>query len=440
MDYQDPDIELSEKIKRLENDPEEFEIILAEYEYVQMTVYQEILNELAISPTISGINKYRILSLLFSYSDDKKSVESLVSSYIPVTPVIEFKVIEWLLTFDNTDTYLPRLYKYLSNNDLDEKVRYSQLMGLKKYKYVVLEGVKYFATQKISPRYKVLTSQFILETDTQSDAIFSALFTIAQDSTIAYNIRADAADAIHHYAKDSQTQEKAFAVLQELGGKNKHIYDNQQNVHNVDISGLLDIISKETSDMIPYDQIVFILRKKEDLKVNSSLGRIVLDAATYGKDKYTSEQIMSRIWAHIQKSQFKEALEKRMIEELQDMADTCSSGHVYRLLNVISGFENDGLRISYEDQIVANFTGRMNARLRNIDDQELRDDIIAQMPVSVQTIHDIDVRIRGKKFQKFFARESPKVIEELLKEFVPQFLPEEKFYLAIHMAISSYEG
>ena len=57
MDYQDPDIPLAEKVTRLENDPEEFEIVLGEYDYTGIRALQDILAELAVSPQINKINK-----------------------------------------------------------------------------------------------------------------------------------------------------------------------------------------------------------------------------------------------------------------------------------------------------------------------------------------------------------------------------------------------
>jgi hypothetical protein len=60
---------------------------------------------------------------------------------------------------------------------------------------------------------------------------------------------------------------------------------------------------------------------------------------------------------------------KRLFEELEEMSGTCSSGFATRLINVISGFGQFNIRISYEDQIVANFTGRLNTEARKISEE-----------------------------------------------------------------------
>ena len=63
-------------------------------------------------------------------------------------------------------------------------------------------------------------------------------------------------------------------------------------------------------------------------------------------------------------------MKKRLLEELEEMSGTCSSGFASRLVNVISGFGDFKLTISWRDQIIANFTGRLNARARDITNDD----------------------------------------------------------------------
>ena len=56
----------------------------------------------------------------------------------------------------------------------------------------------------------------------------------------------------------------------------------------------------------------------------------------------------------------------RMLQELEDMSGTCSSGFAARIVNIISGYDNFNIRMSFNDQIIANFTGRLNAAARKI--------------------------------------------------------------------------
>jgi hypothetical protein len=55
-----------------------------------------------------------------------------------------------------------------------------------------------------------------------------------------------------------------------------------------------------------------------------------------------------------------------MLQELEEMSGTCSSGFASRLVNIISGYGGFNIRISFEDQIISNFAGRLNAAARDI--------------------------------------------------------------------------
>ena len=61
---------------------------------------------------------------------------------------------------------------------------------------------------------------------------------------------------------------------------------------------------------------------------------------------------------------------KRLLQELEDMSGTCSTGFISRLLNTISGFGDISISISFEDQLIANFTGRLNAYARRITESD----------------------------------------------------------------------
>jgi hypothetical protein len=68
-------------------------------------------------------------------------------------------------------------------------------------------------------------------------------------------------------------------------------------------------------------------------------------------------------------------LKTRFFEELCDMSDTCSSGHSSRFINVLSTYDST-LKLEWGDQICSNIKGRLNARIRDCEDEELRDMLI----------------------------------------------------------------
>lgn len=457
MDFeylQDLDEPIENKIKFIlsSNDKDLFiEQLRDEYEVFQSSTFEDILALLIINSDVPYHLKYSILDTLYQYMDDKKNLEVLLKTFIPTDSVREFQVVVWLLSLGGEE-YIPRLNKYLTNPQIEDKVRYSQLLSLKdkgiKMDYIV-KGAEYFFFQPISSRYKILCGQFLLENKTKLYLnVMTELFTIARNESEEYNIKADAADAIHHYGSN-EVQDEALVILKALGGKAKTMYENKQNIHFIDISDSLHLLEMYTPKD-SYSEIADKLKemaKQMDLAeqekkgkkngkvkeveirkaVSGSLGRILLDVACYGKEKWTAENILERVWVYIQNSEFKSELEKRLIQELCEMSDTCSSGHAIRLVNVLSGYGGN-VKITFEDQIVGNFSGRVLFHFRQIKDETEREKVILEMPE------------RGPTFRKYYIKYIPLVIKEMREEFVPVYMSDEDFDVCLRKAISVFEG
>jgi len=232
------------------------------------------------------------------------------------------------------------------------------------------------------------------------------------------------------------------------------------------------------------------LYEKEN-KINLALKRIHLDRTLYSKYNTNLENILIKIWKYISKHEYKNELQKRLLEELQEMAGTCSSGFASRLVNVISGFDDFSIKISWEEQIIANFTGRLNAQARKIThkngifykqklhdliylwindtkQQTLKQTIIKQIPKTnitreqiIQTylqenkqqkiqdrveefaenvLYEITTQEHWKpNFLLFFRTFLPHIKEEMYQEF-KQYLDDTTFDLYMRKAIMNYGG
>jgi hypothetical protein len=173
--------------------------------------------------------------------------------------------------------------------------------------------------------------------------------------------------------------------------------------------------------------------------------------------------ILVKLWSYISKNENVEEMTKRLIEELEDMSGTCSSGFLSRLINTISGFGEMNITISYEDQIISNFCGRLNAYAQKItkadscfynekyndililykfkDDCDKKDIIeeFSENVINEMTIPSSDYTKR-QSFLLFFRTHMSQLREELYKEFVPEFINNSDFDLYFRKALSVYDG
>lgn len=218
-------------------------------------------------------------------------------------------------------------------------------------------------------------------------------------------------------------------------------------------------------------------------KIYISLNRIELDRTLYNNNILST--ITVKLWSYINQSEFKSEMIKRLLEELEDMSGTCSTGFLCRLLNTISGFGELNIFISFEDQLVANFIGRLNSYARKITHidsifykerlydvleligrnnsifnnktNENKKDIIDKYLLSdreIKIINAIEMfaenvinemtvnssRYNDKRhFSLFFISYLPKLRQELYEEF-KEFIEDSIFDLTIRKAISTYEG
>lgn len=460
-------------------------------------------------------------------------------------------------------------YKYNSNkyfilliNDLSIgcDYRYKTILSLEKkdikdYKFFIKNAcLEFLNNDKNMTMYRILSAQYLLQNCDieEKTKIQCILLEFANEKDLDYNLRADAADTLLSLGTQEYKDlaRDIIICLGRIGGNNKTVYDNAQNVHIKEIEkSVLEILNvicsvkimKINNVSIDFQyvekEIINILNEnrnkcenicknnknlkdeekekldklenkycsddcmkfceKED-RILVSLNRIFMDRTLYSKFTSTLSNILIKLWSYIHESEFKDGMLKRLLEELEEMSGTCSSGFVSRLVNVLSGFDEKlSIRISYEDQIIANMNGRLNVRAQKIlyDDSKfykdklndvielyinsnndlrkylineiIGDKNITFLPTMKQLItkfleDDKDVKIKHcleifaenvlnemmldsykyanrQNFSLFFRTYISDIREELFEEFKEVLTPTE-FDLCIRKAISTYEG
>jgi hypothetical protein len=157
----------------------------------------------------------------------------------------------------------------------------------------------------------------------------------------------------------------------------KTVYSDSQNVHNTKINKSVlaaaqnicakyNFFDNQAHKDVCFTQICINLAGKYPYLNLNSLEYIRTSVATFGIGISLQDVFLS-LWLWIQEHHSNE-LENRLVEELKEMNNTCTTGHLARLMNVIQGFTNDenlSIRISNKEQY--------NAIIRQYLSQELRD-------------------------------------------------------------------
>ena len=292
--------------------------------------------------------------------------------------------------------------------------------------------------------------------------IENSLKVFAHDTELDYDIRADAADVLLHYGRP-HTHEDAIQVIEELGkskGMVRNVYDHAQNVHNVSIEeSAVAILEHLTSictidNSISFGEISSELRKivkdkdeqakhaefkgKETLKIlNSALIRIQFDRALYGKFNATLSSICVLMWNYIikQEEELQYELKIRLLQELLEMSGKCSTGYAFRIVNTLSGYTEFGIKISFEEQICGNLSGRLNAKIREIISPEEKEMVLNEMTMLCSN----EAISQRPNFLKFFRDNLGKIRNEIWETFRDD-ISDHEFDMFFRKAIARYEG
>lgn len=303
--------------------------------------------------------------------------------------------------------------------------------------------------------YRVLACQYMLEKcdpdDHHQRMCEEFLLKVAEDVSLSEDLRADACDVILQYGGD-EIREAGRRLLFVLGGGERsrnNIYKNSQNVHIRAIEESVQKIIDHLSTYYPENGKVYTfvetceeIKKKvdgDDWKhekdaIDGALTRVAIDRAVYGRSNMALTTILTKVWTYVQNSEYREELERRLIEELVESNNKCSTGYAGRIVNTLSGFdENMSVSISFEDQIISNLEARLNTRIRGLEDPERVDKILDQMTIPV-----IEYGKRGA-FLSFFRENISKIREEMYSEFC-QYMDDTDYDFYFRKAIIHYEG
>lgn len=225
-----------------------------------------------------------------------------------------------------------------------------------------------------------------------------------------------------------------------------HIYESTQNVHKEKISDVImsklatlerDPVPKESffSVMKHFVDVIIkegIIMESDDVTTNAivrSITRISSDASKFEDINLSLAQVFNIVFYRILRSQSKPELLRRLVEELVDTAEFCSTGYMSRLVNVLSGFDVDPevqFKASHvKEQIFDRVTELFRKFLDRCRDEELVDQVMEAIIDSSKRNDDVEeyineqrVRIQAIVQEEFAANVFDEVELRKLYEYI----------------------
>ena len=326
----------------------------------------------------------------------------------------------------------------------------------------------FFFSDKYNIHHKILSAQFLIQTVWGGPSLPGRIkllegicdLAYSDDENITQGMRGDCGDFLIQWSDSQEYIAKGNTIINQIKFSNvpiamQNIYTNKENVHDDNIllainRFIVDRMVPNKDNIPPYDQNEVLKEisesiykiKHESAKYDAldSFDRIVSDLTKFTQEKITSVQVICYIWMYVNGTKKvlaqekkegknkKKELRNRFMQELVDMVDTCTSGHIGRLINVIEG----SIGITFHQQIIANTQGRINAKLKLIKDEEVQGDfIMALMDGAEQSL-----KIKLNDWVNTFSKE---LRQELYEEFVDtEFIGTEDFEVAFNDGLKGW--
>lgn len=290
----------------------------------------------------------------------------------------------------------------------------------------------FFYNTTNSLRDRILSANYIIQSEEseilERDNICDLLLECYSEKKYDGPTKGDALDVVVRLGNKDQ-REKALFLLTELGyddsqysndvaSRIRTFYNNTQNIHLTDIDKKLekfvqenDFTELEDYDVVKSEVMALISTSKSAKKRFNcirSISRVERDTTKLTSKNLTLVDIFIKVWMIVKESEKRELLESRMLDELEDMDDTCTTGHGGRFVNVVMDDE-DAIKITWQDQITANISGRVTAEMNK---SEFIEDIKAGMIATSAEDED------AVKYKEFIMEYRPILYKEMYDEFV----------------------
>ena len=321
------------------------------------------------------------------------------------------------------------LYRIITDEKLQEEYQYFYILRCENMIPIQTFSIllwRYFHELNLSIHTRILVCQYILNhsqklRDIDLQVVFSFLMSVLENNVEEYPIyiQTDVADMILniHNSIPDDLRKKAIDIIIEAGGNHFSMYHNQENIHNIQESSITPILKilqqKYGHFKRELENDISIVKEKSrgQKEIEISLLRIQLDSQYYNNLKIRNifQLVISYILSH---PDIEQELWKRCLEELQEMSGKCSTGYAVRLLNILSGFDEElSVTIPEDERFKSIFFHKLNKHLSDNEDGDNQSNILYEL-----TIDSSKPELR-QNFLKFFRKVFPILSNEMYQEF-----------------------
>jgi hypothetical protein len=381
-----------------------------------------------------------------------------------------------------------------NNNSLNEEFRYKLLQSINKshsintdFKFSIFNE---FLNLNLSDyKYYIYTCQMLYNINKLSNKHLSIVYNLTKNRELTQNAIADIADFLLGTSDDEyKLIGKTLLESVSFDGKSiKTFYNNTQNIHHIDVDKSINPFIEKLIDMnfetkVPniededaYSKFLqtfitnienhaadFSFSYDNKTRIKNAITRFILDNTLYSSFNISLLQLLIKSYLYIQVHPFKDELLKRMCEELSEMSDTCTTGHIYRLVNIFSAYDVE-MTMPVEEEIKSCVFARLQKAISLKSDEEQdaiyevigsSDDIKNKEKKKIETViktqgdeeYIDDYLLMNKQedpeieFNKLMGKDIHQLYEELRSEYVEQGITDEQSYITyVRKAISLFQ-
>ena len=252
-------------------------------------------------------------------------------------------------------------------------------------------------------------------TDVTKKSDLADVFITCLDKNIYREIIAEATGWLEGQRAELVPRDKNFLA--------KTIYNHTQNVHSSGLSesvnNTLYIFSKNHIKEDVYKTLTDIRNYfSNDDRVNKALDRINIDTAVFPYG-FQLRNVIQHVWFRVKESPHSAELKLRLKEELYESVEYCSTGYLTRIINTLSGFDDDvSMGVGFRDEIYTTIVKKIQVETEL---QENKDDIIDGFSLS-------DTRTESIACE-FINKIKEKMADDIFEEYKNTDLDRSKFNL-----------